>query len=701
MATKTFKIGLSNTDKANMSQDIYERVEELLFNEYDPTSTYNTNDYVIYDDDLYRAIADNITGAWDSTKWQSATLNDLVDLVNGAAASVNGKANTEDLIDGSLVPNQSVFAKELIPVSEESGETQEEPFILQGTGTDNNTNSVDTGSTAKQLEKQGNTIVYNQLLTGNGTTETINGITFTHNNDGSITVSGTATADTNHYFTGPANGILANHTYLLKGCPTGGSSTSFTLFCTGSLLDRGSGGVFTFTNSSSQVSCRIEVKNGYSFETPVIFIPKLIDLTQWFNGDIPQDLINNPSHFSNYYNGELEYNLGELRNCNGRYLETTGRNLFDGVLEGNGLNNAGEPATSNHAFRTKNFINVIGGTPFIISYNQTDLGGFMYYCIYDSNEEIIGVRNQVVGATSTINLPSQAKFIKLQFYKEGSNWASNVPSVDDAKIVVSLYYTTQQGGEGYDQYYPYEQPKIYDTGTEELLSTGVKWNDAHTARIDAHDIKRPDGTIIRNVGVVDLGTLNWVYVSSSTRFYSAGLTGLIKGLPYSTTIKPNILCSKYVASTNAVIYDQTGDKVISLDQDGNILIRDTNYTDGATLKTSLSGVMLYYEIATPTPKVGTPFAENIEINDYGMMSWKDTNNNYVEVPQGCKIFYPAWYVGFIDSLGARANWKASNIPLNSELNNKFLSFLTSITGYDDTKTQTLKNVTGTLTWVDD
>ena len=48
MATKTFKIGLSNTDKQNMAQDVYERVLALTFNEYDTTTEYEVGDFVVF-----------------------------------------------------------------------------------------------------------------------------------------------------------------------------------------------------------------------------------------------------------------------------------------------------------------------------------------------------------------------------------------------------------------------------------------------------------------------------------------------------------------------------------------------------------------------------------------------------------------------------------------------------------------------------
>ena len=164
MATKTFKIGLSATDKQNMAQDIYEQVEALLFSEYYTSSTYNTGDYVVYSGQLYRCKEDNVTGAWNSSKWESATLEDLVDDVNSAVASVNGKANIIDLENGSLVPAKSSFTENIVPVSKYDGDTQEVPFINQGTGTGNGTASVDTGATAQQIEKQGSVYCVNQLV---------------------------------------------------------------------------------------------------------------------------------------------------------------------------------------------------------------------------------------------------------------------------------------------------------------------------------------------------------------------------------------------------------------------------------------------------------------------------------------------------------------------------------------------------------
>ena len=73
------------------------------------------------------------------------------------------------------------------------------------------------------------------------------------------------------------------------------------------------------------------------------------------------------------------------------------------------------------------------------------------------------------------------------------------------------------------------------------------------------------------------------------------------------------------------------------------------------------------------------------------MGWKDTNSAYVDIPQGCKIFYPADYVLFIDSLGQRTDieWDALEVVSQTELQ-------ASETQRDTIDTQLKNAIGGTL-----
>lgn len=61
------------------------------------------------------------------------------------------------------------------------------------------------------------------------TTKTINGITFTDNGDGSITVNGTATANAIYFVRTNTNFTVEKGIYTLSGCPTGGNKSSYSL----------------------------------------------------------------------------------------------------------------------------------------------------------------------------------------------------------------------------------------------------------------------------------------------------------------------------------------------------------------------------------------------------------------------------------------------------------------------------------------
>ena len=61
------------------------------------------------------------------------------------------------------------------------------------------------------------------------TTKTVNGVTFTDNGDGSITVNGTATANAIYFVRTNSNFTVEKGIYTLSGCPTGGNKSSYSL----------------------------------------------------------------------------------------------------------------------------------------------------------------------------------------------------------------------------------------------------------------------------------------------------------------------------------------------------------------------------------------------------------------------------------------------------------------------------------------
>ena len=81
---------------------------DIIADTYDDTATYNTGDYCIYNDGLYVCDDDNVTGAWDSTKWTSIqvmssipTNAELLPIQSGIAT------NTKDYIESGLSGKQN------------------------------------------------------------------------------------------------------------------------------------------------------------------------------------------------------------------------------------------------------------------------------------------------------------------------------------------------------------------------------------------------------------------------------------------------------------------------------------------------------------------------------------------------------------------------------------------------------------------
>ena len=103
----------------------------------------------------------------------------------------------------------------------------------------------------------------------------INGITWTVNEDGSITANGTATGNSNFVVISQANPIaIAGKTVTLSGCPTGGSSTTYGIYyydTVTSQFDYGNGVTFI---SKGVVSVNIRIYGGATVDN-LVFKPQL------------------------------------------------------------------------------------------------------------------------------------------------------------------------------------------------------------------------------------------------------------------------------------------------------------------------------------------------------------------------------------------------------------------------------------------
>lgn len=112
------------------------------------------------------------------------------------------------------------------------------------------------------------------LLKITSTTQTINGITFTVNADGSVTVNGTAS---NHavFYLNTSIHVKNGFTYVLNGCPSGGSRETYYMSLGGVYAtDIGNGSENFAPSSDMSIDARITIMSGQTM-TNAVFYPML------------------------------------------------------------------------------------------------------------------------------------------------------------------------------------------------------------------------------------------------------------------------------------------------------------------------------------------------------------------------------------------------------------------------------------------
>ena len=119
------------------------------------------------------------------------------------------------------------------------------------------------------------------------TTKTANGVTFTVNSDGSVTVNGTATSDADFMLLrGPIQSY--SESYFLSGCPTGGSDTTYYI-SESFTASKDTGNGVVLNNLPSDQAWRIVIKSGTTVNN-LVFRPMLNAGTEakpyskWFPG---------------------------------------------------------------------------------------------------------------------------------------------------------------------------------------------------------------------------------------------------------------------------------------------------------------------------------------------------------------------------------------------------------------------------------
>lgn len=317
---------------------------------------------------------------------------------------------------------------------------------------------------------------------------------------------------------------------------------------------------------------------------------------------------------------EYAYNEGELISTNVDEVKSVGFNAWDEEWEV-GKISGGNNSASQYSIRSKGYIPVVGGASYYFGTTRTGVEGYyINVYTYDDSYNYLGtIVNGVYAGTSTTNanynnpftLEKSVRYIRFVTTDRYGDVYKN-------DICIHLVHTGYRNGE----YEPYKEfrrsipiSEIKDSDGNQLFPLGLLSAGSVYDEITATKA-------IKRIGVVDMGNLGWYGRSSidstgqSIYMFSVYLDGVKKPSygKFANAINP----THTIVASRALNDSVFNNKTYRIYTDGIIYLRDDDYTSGASFQSAMSGVLLYYELATPI-EVDLPEPLNLdyEVSDFG------------------------------------------------------------------------------------
>ena len=352
----------------------------------------------------------------------------------------------------------------------------------------------------------------------------------------------------------------------------------------------------------------------------------IFDLTQMFGSTIADRIYAleqatagaGVAWFRRYFNRDYYEPAQTLANTYFDQYETTGFNQYNGVPTLGKYWNNGTLASigSNAHAAIENKIRCIPNTAYCVSFpNAVKTHDRVFVTFFDAYGIFLRTIYSDVATASkyVFTTDSDCHMFAISFYTDSSTFADG----DFNSFCINLSDASRNG-----QYEPYRYSRItfFD---DPVLLRGIPYLDENDNLRFNGDTLEANGKLTKRYGIVDLGTLNWVVDSYGFRTSISGKTNLKSStIPVRTCI-----CDRYVFS-----YALSNDKTFSESAvvgNTNFWVKDSAYSDAATFKAAMSGVMLVYELATPTEEEFTPIDGPLVSDPLGLeviakSDWDDT-----------------------------------------------------------------------------
>lgn len=508
--------------------------------------------------------------------------------------------------------------------------------------------------TAAINEIGGKTVVWNQLLTvlNSSQSKTLNGVSLVDNRDGTYTVStetGGATADAAFSFTKTVANLQAGHKYLYRCTPAGGSLTTYYAYLVNnSILPAGrdiGNGFFYSPTGSSVVWEVIFVVSGAVITTPIVFKPRLFDLTLMFGaGNEPSTVAEFEAMFpAEYY----AYDAGTLKSAGVTEVESEGVNKIPPI--------AAVTKTSNSITAVSDGIGTVTFTGTASAFSvftfdlpktvdipvSTSAGGT--YALYINNSFTAHSFSFLLDGAeiATWNLGTANRVITTWSSVEGKSFdqiAIKISSGAATNGTVALAFLPYDGNsEAHAHFIPYMTATLPIPSAVQSLP-GYGWSAGTAYNYIDFDRK----VYVQNVGSVVLGSLTWTKGNANNAgtgyvFYTNGAASSFASTAYENSIIANF--TRHSPKTDPWEMYAVNEYTISA---SGYLICCANYTDAASFKAAMQGVMLQYELATPVETdISSLLSDStIEVEPGGSLTFKNQHDDFrLPVPNSETFIY--------------------------------------------------------------
>lgn len=513
--------------------------------------------------------------------------------------------------------------------------------------------TVPTGAKLMSVKSVGGkSVVWNQIFEAYSGTN--NGVTVTTEADGTITLNGTAESSY-IYFKSLSSAQNKIGKYILKLLILNNPDSVTMRYAyfnrTISTPTATKGTAAALVNQTAKDIELQKVAGLSGFTTGTVFNDvkikiQIFDLTQMFgSGNEPSTVEEFESMFPNGY---YPYNEGELMSMSVNNVVEQGKNLFDcygfsciAILNVNGerkLNNSYGTTISTIEPTNKIVVTQSQAPESVIAHSNNG-----WFCVgikgmeqskrytfsFDFTTTKMLIQNPVLQILVNGRFPEDAINISELNVKKRVSFTLEYTKVDDRQYIelrlsgMSGIFENFQLDEGSTAtaYTPYYTPISYTIPQAIQNLDGYGWS-AGTAR---NYVDYENKRYVQCVQSVDLGTLEWL-LDGNNWWYN---TKIPKGLSDS-----NAICNK----RTYVLKGDTGNETQWCHSGGGYFeVYVTDVTTSADVSKKLSGVILYYELATPivtdiSSLIPDDFLRNIEVEAGGSVTFQNSNGDSYRIP---------------------------------------------------------------------